>query len=240
MEASLTVLLAPSAENSSFMRSRGAHSPRMSCWTAPEDTLAAIITELQERGTQFYRLYAFTPGESDPPEEYGAHLSLFREDEKIPAEGTPVLLKSEDESAHLASPPLLDALSPLTHGVEWQEREKGPLRELAHAPQLPEPVSLPGAYGLDRGSTGLWMISHDGRMVLTDKNLDFLNTHGMGWVDAYEVNGESYPISPMLAYGGRVLEALSRSGVELPDQPIYLVNSTASDSAENVGNGRRQ
>ncbi|MGY5124732.1 hypothetical protein [Streptomyces nigrescens] len=240
MEASLNVLLAPSAENSAFMRSRGAHSPRMSCWTAPKDTLASIVSELEERGTQFYRLYAFTPDESDPPEEYGAHLSLFREDEKTPAEGTPALLKSEDESAHVATLPLLDVLSPLTHGVEWQERENGSLWELAHAPQLPDPVSLPATYGLDQGSTGLWMISHDGRMVLTKKNLAFLNTHGMAWVDSYEANGERYPISPMLTYGGRVLESLSSSGVELRDQPIYLVNSTTSDSVENVGNGRQQ
>ena len=214
------------------MQGSGVASPRPGQWSGPEDVVLPVYSELRRRGIQCYLLHAFHPDASDRPERYGALLSLIPESEAILRADFPALLETDDGRVTLANQPMLDLLVPVTKGVEWIRRADGPLSELVAAPSLPEPVVLINTFNFDRGTTGLWMIAHDGRMVLTESNLKFLHEHGLAWSDSYMVKGERYPVAPFLTFAGRVSDLLRSRGVEFSDAPIFFVDRAVAHSVD--------
>ncbi|MFI9173365.1 hypothetical protein [Streptomyces lincolnensis] len=232
MRAIHTILVMPGEETEEIMTRNGVSSPSPTRWTGPAESVLSAYAELRRRGIQCYLLHDFEPDDSDRTENYGALLSLVPEDAVSLQEEVPLLIDTEDESSSLANRPLLDLLAPVTSGVEWAPREDGLFWELVQAPRLPEPVSLRTVFSKEQGSTGQWMISHDGRRVLTAHNLAFLREHGIARTDSEEVDGQTYPVPSSLVFAGRVVEILVSHGVEFSDPPIYLVDSTAADAVE--------
>ncbi|MFI6438197.1 hypothetical protein [Streptomyces sp. NPDC050759] len=230
MRAIHTILTMPGDETEEIMTRNGVSSPSPTRWTGPAKEVLSAYAELRRRGIQCYLLHDFEPGDSDRPENYGALLSLIPEDAVDLREDIPLLIGTEDESSSLANRPLLDLLAPVTKGVEWTPREDGILWELLRAPRLPEPVSLLTVFSKEQGSTGRWMISHDGRRVLTARNLEFLRECGIAWTDSEEVEGQVYPVPSSLVFGGRVVEVLVSHGVEFSDPPIHLIDRAAADA----------
>ncbi|MGP4010049.1 hypothetical protein [Streptomyces sp. 4N124] len=222
----------PSSEVEELMTRSGTTSRRPGQWTGSAEAVLQAYAELRQRGIQCYLLHEFRPDDTDQPENYGALLPLNPEGEADVREDFPVLLETDDEEVTLANRALLALLAPLSRDVEWVEREGSPLWELVQAPRLPEPVSLVTTFGLEQGTTGLWMISHDGRMVLTKRNLNFLGQHGIAWSDSYEVSGETYPVAPSLVFGGKVTQTLVSHGVEFSDPPIYLIDEVTADAVD--------
>ncbi|GHI09574.1 hypothetical protein AQI88_27770 [Streptomyces cellostaticus] len=214
------------------MGGSGVTSPRPGQWVGPAEAVLPVYSELRRRGIQCYLLHAFQPDASDRPERYGALLSLIPETEANLRADFPALLETDDGRVALANQSTLDLLAPVTKGVEWTGRADGPLSELAAAPSLPEPVLLVTAFNFDQGTTGSWMIAHDGRMVLTESNLKFLHEHGMAWSDSYMVKGERYPVAPFLMFAGRVSDLLLSRGVEFSDPPIYVIDRAVADSVD--------
>ncbi|MCF6522712.1 hypothetical protein [Streptomyces sp. JJ36] len=206
--------------------------PRDPCqWTGTQAALLPALSALRARGLQADLLYTFSPDEEDSPTSYGAELCLVPEGAAPLQQGRPVLLDSEDEETVLANDALTDLLAPVATGPEWLRRQTDGLWELATAPTLPEPVVVAGALEFDQGTTGLWMIAHDGRRVLTPGNLDFLQRRGIAVAETYQVDGETYPVAPVRMFSGQVVERLLAHGVEFSDPPVYLVEEAASDAA---------
>jgi hypothetical protein len=226
-----TVLTLPSAEVGELMALHGVASPRRTRWTGPADAVLSAFTELQQRGIQSYLIHDFFPDDSDQPDRYGALLSLVPESDANVRDDVPALISSDDEEADLANQALLDLLAPLTKGLEWTRREDGRLWELTHAPRLPDPVSLGATHSFDQGATGLWMIAHDGRMILSDRNLEFLDEHGIAWTDSEAVDGQTYPTASSLIHSGRIADLLLSQPVEFAAPPIYLIDKPTADTA---------
>ncbi|MFH0245618.1 hypothetical protein ACGRHY_25085 [Streptomyces sp. HK10] len=229
----------PSAETDSLMEDLGAKPSRPGCWTGPPEVILSAAAALRERNERYYVMYDFFPESSDSSHGYAAQLGLICADDVDLEEDPPMICETEDEEAVLANGALIDLLDPITQQVDWSARNRGKFRELAHAPRIPDPVTLSGAYGFDQGATGLWMVSHDGRMTLTERNLDFLEECGIAWAEAYEVAGRIYPVAPFLVFSGRVTETLTAHRVEFSGNPIYMVSKQVSDTAQ-IGDGGGQ
>ncbi|WP_419993649.1 hypothetical protein [Streptomyces boninensis] len=191
-------------------------------WEVPAEVAPAVSAQLTRRGITFH-----TVAESAPDSEFAAaqlpgYLGLEESTGKPAPAEVPELLEPPKGTAPLANQRLIDLISPLTPGLTWSPPHDG-LRSLADAPRLSDPVRIADVFGKDQGTTGMWLIDHDGFEYLSAANLAVLREAGAAWSHDYQFGEEVYPVLPTVIFNGNVIDLLLEHQVRFAAPPLYLL-----------------
>lgn len=193
-------------------------------WRVPEGRCYEAMQRLSRHGLSFRTLHHFTDGTRAWDVTAPAYLCMVPESEttRIPQDRAVLLEPSEGVSV-LGNGKLVDLISPFAPEVAWSLAREDGLRQVSHAPLLPDPVVITSVLDKDRGETGMWLIEHDGQEFLTPQNVEVIGSVGVAWSDTYQCNEERFPVLPTLVFGGKLVDALLHHGVEFAAPPIYLL-----------------
>ncbi|MEU9120281.1 hypothetical protein AB0C96_10530 [Streptomyces sp. NPDC048506] len=198
-------------------------------WRVPDHSLDSAIGILERRKIDFRLLYNIPKGEGFETETAAAYLCLKSESEANPTDNVPIILEPMEGLSVLANSELIALISAVTPDLIWGPERKDGLRELEHAPLLPDPVELADVFSKDQGKTGIWLIGHDGQEFLTDRNIEIIRTSGAAWSDKYRFESETFPVLSTLIFRGKVIDLMLQHGVEFAAPPIYLRKQPKTD-----------
>lgn len=192
-------------------------------WWVPAESRGAVLAELERQQPGFRLHYAFAAEPTDDPDDLAAYLGIDVLGWSPVASARPLLAVEPDDGRLIANTSMLDLFRPVTSGLQWERYDKE-LWSLEAASEFPEPIRIPRAFSMVEGGNGLWMVMDDGRSEITEKNLTHLRTTGVAWATALEVDGKVLPQPPIPVFGGRIVDLIVKSGVELAMPPLYLVD----------------
>jgi hypothetical protein len=215
------------AQLDAFLVARGARAEAdFGAWWVPDDSRRPVLAELERRRLEFELRYAFSAESADKIDDLAAYLGVDGLEWLPVTSERPLLATEPDDGRLIANTNLLELLGPSTSGLNWQryEHSAAELWSLTSASELPEPIRIPRALSMVEGKNGLWMVMDDGRSVLTHDNLTHLRTTGIAWAVALEIDGKVLPRPAIPVFGGRVLDLILKSGVDLAIPPLYLID----------------
>jgi hypothetical protein len=200
--------------------SRGLDPGDPSSWCVPDSARKRIKERLEGQSVEFTAVYDFEAEPADAADDLAAYLGINLLAPEVIVSSNPLLAKDPDDFRIIANGPMLDLLESVTGNLTWDSYEKRPgFSFLRSAVELPDPVEIPRVLDMQRLDDGLWDVSGDGRSIITLRNLDCLKRNGIAYSSSYLINGEIYPRMKFPVFGGKVVQAAVRAGVDLV---IYL------------------
>ncbi|MEU1891420.1 hypothetical protein ACH4D4_23925 [Streptomyces pristinaespiralis] len=198
------------------------HTDEIGVWSVPVSARPRVKEITEPFAPHSFRfMYSLSTEETDDPDRLAAFLGVsFLEDR----EDQPrcILAKDPDDFSLIGNNELRDALGGV-EGISWTPRSEAGLWRLAPTSALPDPLRIPNPVDMSQGEDGLWHILGDGRTIVSIKNLDHLQEHGVAYSNRRSTSEGTFDVRPIAVFGKRFIDAVQEAGVTMPIAPIYLI-----------------